>query len=89
MNIGIKLLNYFSYTPMIKFVGPRANLPFNPPPPLVSAPSASTSAPTKQSPAIIIPSIKFAQLTEEQIELINMGGAVDPPAKKEKKEKKK
>ena len=61
MNIGIKLFSQFSYTPMIKFIGPRANLPFNPPPPLAVPPA------TKQSPAIIIPSIKFAQLTEEQI----------------------
>ena len=83
MNIGFKLVNHFAYTPMIKFVGPRANIPFSPPPPMAPSPA------TNRSPGIIIPSIKYAQLTEEQIEIINMGGAVDPPAKKEKKDKKK
>ncbi len=64
MNFGGKIVKNFGYTPMIKFTGPRANLP--PPSPL--PPLQVESKTTKfNEPAIIVPSFKFPSLTEEQI----------------------
>ena len=66
MNIGGRILQNFVYTPMIKFLGPRANLPPRPIPPLQVEASSPKSTKSNQ-PGIIIPSLKFPNLTEEQI----------------------
>lgn len=84
MNFGGKIARNFAYTPMIKFTGPRANLPSPSPLPPLQMDSKTTKS---NQPSIIIPSFKFPPLTDEQIEMINMGGAIDPPAPKKQTKK--
>ena len=80
-----KSLFQFSYVPQIKFLGPRANLPKLPSPSKSATNLSYASYGT--GPSIKIPSLKYPQLTEEQMELINMGGAVDAPKPKAPKKK--
>lgn len=83
------LIRLLSYTPSIKFLGPRSKL-------ITEAHSHATQS-KHQSPAGMINysgkssifkhSLAFPQLSEEQIEMINLGGARDPPKPKTPAEK--
>lgn len=68
-----------NYTPMIKFVGSRANLPPPRLPPLKIESSVNTA------PGIIIPSVRSPLLSDHEIDIVNLGGAYDPPTKTKKK----
>lgn len=75
---------FFSYTPMIKFLGPRAKLVHDSIKPVSQHPASKTKVYShtierrSSDSSIFLHSIRYPQLTEEQIEIINSGGARDP-----------
>lgn len=83
------LLRFLSYTPSIKFLGPRSKL-------INEAHSNATQSKHSSSAgihnysgtsSIFRQGLAFPQLSEEEIELINLGGARDPPKPKNPAEK--
>ena len=58
------LMKTFSRTPMIKFLGPRANLPLQPknPQQLSSSSSAPNLPPLSNGPSVTPPSVQYPSL---------------------------
>ena len=78
----LQISQKFGYIPQIKFIGPRSKLhqtqKASQPSHLIQSPSYVHTG----QPSIFLSSLRFPQLTEEEIEIINMGGARDPPQTK-------
>jgi len=83
----------FAYVPKIKFLGPRSKLTHGSQ--IHQTSQSKQSNPSIQSqplihtgqPSIFLSSLRFPQLTDEEIDIVNMGGARDPPAPKPAKKK--
>jgi hypothetical protein len=90
-----RILHSFAYSPKIKFLGPRSKIQQHSPDatknvaPTIHHVNTSEKAPYQHyghipsSPSIFLSSLVYPQLSDEQIEIINMGGTRDPPKAKE------
>ena len=78
-NLTIKTLFQFSRTPMIKFLGPRDQLPKqNAKTPSSGSSSGNNFSTSKtEGKGISIPSVQAPFLTDLEIESVNMGGLVN------------